>query len=145
MPLKNRLFYTLIILSSFFVSCEDEPESATQQFEVWRGGEAVSVWVNVYRSGNVDLFVADFTGNPDATVQLDEEQLNAMDAMEADFGNYLSNYPSVVCDFDGDFTYRVILTTTPSDTTWTCGTTNPKIPLSLSTGLEILNGLIDNI
>ena len=136
--------YAFIILSSFFISCEDEPDRPNQQFAIWRGGEAVSVWVDVYRSGSVDLFIANNTGTPDRTMMLNDEQLNAMEAMEADFGNYLSNYPSVICDFDGDFTYRVILTTLPSDTTWTCGTTKSTLPASLSTGLTILKGFIDN-
>ncbi|TFB12247.1 hypothetical protein E3V55_01455 [Candidatus Marinimicrobia bacterium MT.SAG.3] len=100
--------------------------------------------MDVYRSGSVDLFIANNTGAPDTTMMLNDEQLSAMDAMEADFGNYLSDYPSVICDFDGDFTYRVILTTLPSDTTWTCGTTSSTLPVSLSTGLTILKGFIDN-
>ena len=141
---KSKLFYTLIILSSFFVYCEDEPDRPNQQFAIWRGGEAVSVWVDVYRSGSVELFIANNTGAPDTTMMLNDEQLNAMEAMEADFGNYLSNYPSVVCSYDGDFTYRVILTTLLSDTTWTCGTTSSALPASLSTGLSIINGLINN-
>lgn len=139
---KTRLFYALIILSSFFIYCGDEPDEQQQQFAVWRGGEAVPVWVDVYRPGTLNIFIADYTGEPDKTVLLTDEQLKAMDSMEADFGKYLNNYPSVVCDFDGDFTYRVILTTIPSDTTWTCGTTNPAIPHSLSTGLNIINELI---
>ncbi len=143
---RARLIYALIILSSFFVYCEDEPDEPNQQFAVWKGGgEKVSIWVDVYRSGSANIFFADYTGEPDKTLQLNEEQLNAMDEMEADFGNYLSNYPSVVCRYDGDWTYRVILKTTPSDTTWTCGTANPAIPLSLSKGLNVLNELIDNI
>ena len=100
--------------------------------------------MDVYRSGSVEIFIANNTGAPDTTMMLNDEQLNAMEAMEADFGNYLSNYPSVICDFDGDFTYRVILTTLPSDTTWTCGTTSSTLPASLSTGLSIINGLINN-
>ena len=100
--------------------------------------------MDVYRSGRVDLFIAYNTGAPDTTMMLNDEQLNAMDEMEADFGNYLSSYPSVVCSYDGDFTYRVILTTLPSDTTLTCGTTNSALPASLSTGLTILKGFIDN-
>ena len=141
---ESRVFYALIILSLFFIYCEDEPDEPKQQFAVWRGGEAVSVWVDVYRSGSVDLFIANNTGAPDTTMMLNDEQLNAMEAMEADFGNYLSNYPSVICDFDGDFTYRLILTTLPSDTTWTCGTTSSALPASLSTGLTILKEIIDN-
>ena len=141
---KSKLFYTLIILSSFFVYCEDEPDRPNQQFAVWRGGEAISAWVDVYRSGSVEIYIANNTGAPDTTMMLNDEQLNAMEAMEADFGNYLSDYPSVICDFDGDFTYRVILTTLPSDTTWTCGTTSSTLPASLSTGLTILKGFIDN-
>ena len=100
--------------------------------------------MDVYRSGSVELFIANNTGAPDTTMMLNDEQLNAMEAMEADFGNYLSNYPSVVCSYDGDFTYRVILTTLLSDTTWTCGTTSSALPASLSTGLSIINGLINN-
>ena len=100
--------------------------------------------MDVYRSGRVDLFIANNTGAPDTTMMLSDEQLNAMDKMEADFGNYLSNYPSVVCSYDGDFTYRVILTTLPSDTTWTCGTTSSALPASLSTGLTILKNIIDD-
>ena len=144
-PVKTRLFYQLIILSSVFYSCEDEPEVQKQQFAVWRGGgEKVSAWADVYKTGSVNIFIANNAGEPDATIQLDDEQLSAMDAMEADFGDYLSNYPSVVCSYDGDFTYRVILKTTPSDTTWTCGTTNPALPTSLSTGLNVINELIIN-
>ena len=139
------MFYAIVTLSSFFISCEDEPEVQKQQFAVWRGGgEKVSAWADVYKTGSVNIFIADNAGEPDATIQLDDEQLSAMDAMEADFGNYLSNYPSVVCSYDGDFTYRVILTTLPSDTTLTCGTTNSTLPASLSTGLTILKGFIDN-
>ena len=99
---------------------------------------------DVYRSGSVNIFIADNTGEPDASMMLNDEQLNAMVAMEEDFGSYLSNYPSVICDFDGDFTYRLILTTLPSDTTWTCGTTSSALPASLSTGLTILKEIIDN-
>ena len=98
----------------------------------------------MYRSGSIDLFIANNTGAADTTMMLNDEQLNAMEAMEADFGNYLSDYPSVIFDFDGDFSYRVILTTLPSDTTWICGTTSSVLPASLSTGLTILKEIIDN-
>ncbi len=138
------LFLTINALCSVFYSCEDEPDELKQQFAVLRGGEAVTVWANVYRSGSVEIFIAEKTGAPDTTLMLNDEQLIAMDEMEANFGDYLSNYPSVECSYDADFTYRVILTTIPSDTTGTCGTTNPIIPTSLSTGLNILNGFIDN-
>ena len=61
----TRLFSPLIILSLFFVSCEDEPELSKQQFAVWRGGEAVSIWVDVYRSGSVDVFYGEYDlGSP---------------------------------------------------------------------------------
>ena len=141
---NRRLFYLIIILSSFFGSCEDEPEAPKQQFAVRRGATVPSVWVDVYRSGSVEIFIASNTGEPDATMQLDDEQLNAMDAMEADFGDYLSNYPSVVCSYDGDFTYRVILKTTLEDTIRTCGTTDQAIPQSLSAGLNVINELINS-
>ena len=141
---NRRLFYLIIILSSFFGSCEDEPEAPKQQFAVRRGGEGVSAWVDVFKTGSVNIFIASNTGEPDTTIQLDDEQLSAMDAMEADFGDYLSNYPSVVCSYDGDYTYRVILKTTLEDTTRTCGTTDQAIPQSLSAGLNVINELINS-
>ena len=147
---RTVLPYILLLAVLFTSSCGDDSTSpngeqdfSSKQIAVWRGGEAVSSWVDVYRSGWTKVFIGNYAADPDTVVLLNGPDKELIDAMENEFAGYLSSYPMDICAFDGDFTYRVILTGSVSDTTWTCGYNHSALPKSLSDGLKMISGLMD--
>lgn len=147
---QTALPYFLLLIIFLMSSCGNDSTSpngeqdfSSKQIAVWRGGEAVPSWVDVYRSGWTKIFIGNHTADPDTIVLLNGPEKELINAMENEFADYLSSYPMDVCAYDGDFTYRVILTGSVTDTTWTCGYNHPALPKSLSDGLEMISGLIN--
>ena len=140
------LLLTVLLTNSCGIdstSPNGEQDFSLKQIAVWRGGEAVSSWVDVYRSGWTKVFIGNYAADPDTIVLLNGPEKELVNAMENEFAVYLSTYPMDVCAFDGDFVYRVILTGSVTDTTRTCGYNHPALPKSLSDGLEMISALIN--